>query len=342
MFEIRHTSVHTSLIICTFLRPSAVCRLLESVSKQTVVPDEVIIVDGSPGECTERAILALNLAIPLTYFRVEAEHRGLTKQRNYGIQRVAPDTDIIAFLDDDLVLEPDYFENILDTYKKKPDAIGVGGIDVKENRWVRAQDGVEYPPSRYYLLDDWVLEEPARYRLRKKLGLMADLPPGKIPLFSHGRSSFPPNETIYEVDHFMGGIASYRREIFDKIKFSEYFQGYGLYEDFDFTVRVSRLGKIYVNTAARVWHYHEPAGRPDKFRYGKMVVRNGWYVWRQKYPDPPMSARIKWHLITLLLAFIRLGNAIQGPDRREAMSEFAGRLTAWLSLFFSRPAIEKE
>lgn len=332
----------SSLIICTYRRPHAIQRILESISKQTMIPDEIIVVDGSQDDRTEKAIDSLQSELPLKYFRVEAEHRGLTKQRNYGIARIHPSTEIVAFLDDDLVLEPDYFERLLETYELKPDAVGAGGIDVKENRWVPVREGMEYPPTRYYVLDDWVLEEPRRYRLRKKLGLMSDLPPGKIPLFSHGRSSFPPSGKIYEVDHFMGGIASYRKWVFYKIRFSEYFEGYGLYEDFDFTVRASRLGKLYVNTAAKVWHYHEPAGRPNQYKYGKMVVRNGWYVWRLKHPNPPTEAKIKWNVITLLLALLRLGNAITGPERIQALSEFSGRLIAWIELLFYKPTIKRE
>lgn len=333
--------MNLSLIICTYQRPQAVCDLLDSISKQTLLPDEVIIVDGSNDHATMKALDKRQYHFPLSYFLVTEKDQGLTRQRNFGIAKVQPNAKIVAFLDDDLILEPDYFEKLLETYTLKPDAIGVGGIDLKENRWFLAKPDETYPSMQFYTLDGWVIEEPMRYRLRKMFGLMSNLPPGRIPEFSHGRSSFPPNRKIYEVEHFMGGISSYRREVFEQHKFSNYFEGYGLYEDFDFTVRISQSGKLYVNTAAQVWHYHAPSGRPNQFRYGKMVVRNGWYVWRLKHPSPLSIDRIKWHLITLLLAFIKLGNAITGPNRRQALSEFCGRFVAWINLFFSKPVIEK-
>jgi hypothetical protein len=37
-----------------------------------------------------------------------------------------------------------------------------------------------------------------------------------------------------------------------------------------------------LNTAAQLHHYHDVQGRPNQYQYGKMVVRNGWYVWRVK------------------------------------------------------------
>ncbi len=321
------------------MRPIAICKLLDSVAIQQTKPDEIIVVDGSTDTATQQAMEQKKYDLPIRYYQVSDEHRGLTRQRNYGIARVSTNIEIVAFLDDDLVLEPDYFIQIIKTYTKFPDAIGVGGIDLKENHWQLKESNKSYPESRYYELDGWVYPEPRRYRLRKRLGLLSSLPPGKIPPFSHGRSSFPPNGCTYEVDHFMGGIASYRKEIFDKIEFSRFFEGYGLYEDFDFTVRASRLGKLYVNTNARVWHYHEPSGRPDQYEYGKMVVRNGWYVWRLKYPHPAFEDRIKWNLITILLTFSLLRNVFDKSIRTKALTEFLGRLYGCFTLLLEKPKI---
>ncbi|MDP3352261.1 MAG: glycosyltransferase family 2 protein, partial [Flavobacteriaceae bacterium] len=83
--------------------------------------------------------------------------------------------------------------------------------------------------------------------------------------------------------------------------------------------------------------YHESSGRPNQYQYGKMVVRNGWYVWRVKYLNPSLKAIVKWHAITLLLMVIRFGNVITGPKRKEALTEAVGRKMGWLSLLFDKP-----
>jgi GT2 family glycosyltransferase len=82
----------------------------------------------------------------------------------------------------------------------------------------------------------------------------------------------------------MGGVSSYRKEVFEKQQFSNYFEGYGLHEDADFALRVSKW-EIYLNTAAQLHHYHDVQGRP------KSTIReNGgakwWYVWRVKIQIP--------------------------------------------------------
>lgn len=329
--------MRTALIICTYKRPSSLQNLLQSIEVQSLCPDEVLVIDGSNDLATERLIKSINHSYPLSYYRVSDEMRGLTRQRNYGIAKMNGLAEIVFFLDDDLILEPNYFAEVLKTYKKFPDALGVGGIDLEENRYTPKKVGRIYHPFWFYELDGWVVSEPARYRLRKILGLMPDSRPGIIPPYSNGRSSFPPNGRTYPVEHFMGGIASFRKSVFSEIQFSTYFEGYGLYEDFDFTVRASRLGKLYVNTNARVRHLHEAAGRPNPFRYGWMVVRNGWYVWRVRFPSPTFQARVRWHLVIWLMILSKFFNVLRGPGRRGALLETIGRVVSWVVLCFDKP-----
>ncbi len=327
-----------SLIICTYKRPQAVCDLLRSVEKQEILPFEVLVIDGSPDTSTQNAVSTRHFKLNLHYVKVSAEERGLTRQRNVGITQVNPLCEIIAFLDDDIELTPGYFKHILETYQSYPEAVGVGGLDIKANDWQPLDEVEHYSSFSTYTFDGWVMQEPARYKIRKAFGLLSRLPPGKIPLFSHGRSTLPPSGNTYEVEHFMGGIASYKKILFQKIVFSNYFEGYGLYEDMDFTVRASRLGKLYINTAAQVLHHHDPGGRPNQFKYGQMVVRNGWYVWRLKHSSPGFINVFKWHVITVLLAHLRLANVLTNRKQRmEALTEWAGRMSAWVKLWFSKP-----
>jgi len=135
----------------------------------------------------------------------------------------------------------------------------------------------------------------------------------------------------------MGGVSSFRKKVLQENKFSEYFEGYGLYEDADFTLRISQKGMLYVNTAAQVQHFHEASGRPDMFKYGKMVVRNGWYIWRIRHPKPSVKAVFKWHATSFLLTLIRFGNAVTGNDKKQAFMEALGRTVGWWSLLFNKP-----
>jgi len=327
-----------TLIVCTYMRPKALCTLLDSVNKQSFYPNDIIIVDGSTNLETTK-ILEEKKYKNLRYFLVEESDRGLTKQRNFGINQLLNVTEIVCFLDDDTVLDLNYFEEILKTYTKHPNALAVGGYITNEVKW--EQSDSTNNPNKFYF-DGFMRVEPSRFKVRKKFGLEPDTNPGFLPKFSHGRSiSFlPPSGKIYEVEQLMGGVSSFKEEVFSFQKFSTYFDGYGLYEDADFTLRLAKKGNLFVNTKATLSHYHDASGRPNQFKYGKMVVRNGWYVWRIKSPKPSFKIKCKWHATLLLLTALRATNIITSNKRKEALTETLGRLYGWLSLCFSKPKIQ--
>ena len=314
-----------NLIVCTYKRKASLEKLLQSVKKQSLYPDEIIIIDGSPDKETKKHFQN-NKYNKLQCFHVDEKNRGLTRQRNFGVSQTAEDIEICCFLDDDIILEPDYFENLIKTYILFPDAIGVGGYILDEAEWFLGEAG-----ANDYSIGGYHRKLGRRNVVRKKLRLLSDQPPEIMPEFSNGLSiSFLPSDnTVYFVEFFMGGVASYKKELLGKVFFSSYFEGYGLYEDLDFCLRASALGKLYVNTAARVYHFHEQVGRPDPYKYGKMVIRNGWYVWRIKYPHPSLKAVIKWNATSFLLTLIRLSNAISDKN---AFYEALGRFSGWWSL----------
>lgn len=326
-----------SLIICTYNRAAALEKLLMSVEGQELKPTQILIIDGSENNLTRKMIESLNNN-SLEYFMVEAKDRGLTRQRNFGISRVTADSDVICFLDDDIVLKDGYFKNLIGTYRRRTDALGVGGYILNEVKWEKN----EIVQKDEFAMDGYKRKLGSRNSFRKRFGLLSAQPPGVMPSFSNGFSTgfLPPSGKTYPVEFFMGGVASYRKDLFQKIRFSTYFEGYGLYEDMDFCLRASRHGQLYVNTAAQLYHYHEESGRPNRYKYGKMVMRNGWYVWRVKYPKPPLNASLKWHATALLLTLVRIGNTITTKKKKEAFTESLGRIAGWWSLIFNKPSHE--
>ncbi len=322
------------------MRANALLKLLNSVKEQILYPNQILIIDGSTTNETQ-LVLENNLFDNLVYYQVTNENRGLTKQRNFGIEKLATSSKIVCFLDDDTVLDSHYFSEIVKSYKLYPNALGVGGYISNESHWEKAASNYQ-PNSNEFYFDGWKRKDGSRFIFRKKLGLDSTTPPCFMPEFSHGRSvSFlPPSGKIYEVEQFMGGVSSFKKEVFEKYQFSTYFEGYGLYEDADFTLRLSKSGKLYVNTNATLGHFHDGSGRPNKFQYGKMVIRNGWYVWRVKYPNPTFNARLKWNAIAFLLTIIRFSNTFTSKQSKEAFTESIGRISGWFSLIYDKPKIQ--
>ena len=101
-----------TLIVCTYMRPIPLLNLLNSVKEQTLYPNEILIIDGSTNQATEN-MLSQNEFQNLKYFLVSKEDRGLTRQRNFGVSKVENNTEIICFLDDDTVLDSNYFKGLI-------------------------------------------------------------------------------------------------------------------------------------------------------------------------------------------------------------------------------------
>ena len=328
-----------SLIICTYNRRKAIEVLMNSIVIQTVCPNQIIIVDGSLNQDTKAYFEETNFK-NIDYFLIDESNRGLTKQRNFGISKVNTSSEIVCFLDDDTLLETNYFSEIIKAYQQYPNAFGIGGFITNEVKWEK--NSANYIENiNNFTYDGFHKKEDKRFVLRKKLGLDSDVSPGFSPLFSHGRSIsyIPPSGKIYKVEQLMGGVSSFKKEVLDIHKFSTYFEGYGLYEDAEFTIRISKLGQLYINTNAKLEHHHDASGRPNQYCYGRMVVINGWYVWRTKNPNPKLIHVIKWHSITILLTFIRILNIFTTKKRKEAFTESLGRIVGWFSIVFNKPKI---
>lgn len=328
-----------SLIICTYQRKESLLRLLDSVQKQSLYPNEILVIDGSLDSETEIALK--DLVYPkLSFYKVDKNNRGLTKQRNFGIEKLNIDSEIVCFLDDDTVLHKDYFKNIKERFETDQSITGIGGLATNENRWKPIINSFKYHSKLHKVIDGYYVEEGFRNVLRNYLGLGANQLPGIMPAFSHGNSyGYPLTGKAYEVDLLIGMSMSFRKKVVNEIKFSTYFEGYGLYEDADFSLRAQQFGKNVLDTQVLLEHHHHPSGRPNYFKYGKIVVRNGWYVWRIKYKNPNFINQLKWHSTSLLLTLIRLTNTF-GKDGKSAFFEFTGRVFGWVSLLFNKPKLE--
>lgn len=332
-----------SLIVCTLGRPLQIRALLQSILQQTSPPAEILIVDASSDSKTEQVVtLERNDTGDewIKYFRVASQDRGLTRQRNHGIQRAKGE--IIVFLDDDTIPEPDYFAELAACFDRHPDALGVGGYIVNEVQWHRASPGHRLSGA-VFRAGEWERREDYRWRLRKILKLAGTLSPGWMPPSGHGRpiGFLPPDGADYEVEFVMGGASAWRRDVFARHQFSEFFEGYGLYEDMDFCIRAAGEGPLFVSTRARLAHHLAETSRPNNFRYGEMVVRNGWFVWRRRWPQPSLMDRARWWSTTMLLAFCRLVD-VRGPSRVEGVKEALGRLYGALRVLGSSPLKEIE
>ena len=113
-----------SIVISTFDRKKYVDQLLLSIKEQTYLPNEIIIVDSS------KENISYNYPAGLNVRKVCSRVAQLTYQRNLGVKNT--ECDLILHIDDDVILESNYIENILNTFDKYNEIDVVGGYIINE------------------------------------------------------------------------------------------------------------------------------------------------------------------------------------------------------------------
>lgn len=239
-----------TIAIVTYERPDILRRTLDSILDQTTVPDEVIIIDDSSGNETERTVADLRTAIAENGINFTYRHRdansGMADARNNAIALASGD--VICFIDDDVVCEPEWLSGIIEGYQQYPAAVAVGGpaidtdtnlnpipdlIDCRQNPNIMDKYGGTIDKS-----DRWV-------------------PPHPVP-----------------TDLLRGANMSFRTSILEEIGgFDNDYEGSALYEDTDVMARLwKRNETVLYHPKARVNHIQ----LEDKFTR-KSTDEVAWY-----------------------------------------------------------------
>ncbi len=121
-----------SVVISTLERAESLCRTLLALRYQAFADFEVIVVDGpARDDVTRRAIEDRDWGV--RYLRCPEQN--LSRARNIGIR--AAGGDVVAFVDDDAIPQPDWLAQLVAAYDR-PEVGGSGGV-VYDGTGVRLQ-----------------------------------------------------------------------------------------------------------------------------------------------------------------------------------------------------------
>lgn len=99
-----------SIIICTRNRSNVLIKCLDSLAKQHCKPREIIVVDNAPSDDSTKRVVQMIGNIRY----VREERPGLDIARNTGALNA--DNNIIAYLDDDVVIDPFWTYRIMEAF----------------------------------------------------------------------------------------------------------------------------------------------------------------------------------------------------------------------------------
>ena len=115
-----------SVVVPTLYSGIQLLRCLESLMKQSLPPYEIIVV----GVCSRSKEIETNLAIdsyPIRY--CVQDRRGLVYAYNYGVKKSRGE--VVAFIDDDALADPDWLKKIDETYAFSNNVGAVGGRTIE-------------------------------------------------------------------------------------------------------------------------------------------------------------------------------------------------------------------
>ena len=294
-------SQRISVVTPTLGRPQEVAQLLANLARQEAPPFELLLVDASPDDATADVVAAAGDDLPFArrYYRATG---GTAIQRNYGIDRAAGD--YIAFIDDDIRLEADFFRRMLEAFAEDVDE-EVGGV-------------AGYITNQF--LDP---ETSPRWRWYRRLHLFSTYEPGRYDYktgYPINRYLQPPHDGLRQIDFMGSNCALWRRVVFEKgLRFSEFFAGYGILEDAHLALRASREWRLLENGKARCQHLRSPRSRVDKQEVARKSAVNYRYVFIDMIHRRSLAQEVRFWLVQLLDLARMLAFWIRHPQHQNWM-----------------------
>jgi glycosyltransferase involved in cell wall biosynthesis len=110
-----------TICICTKNRPSQLKRCIRSILKSTILPDEIIIINE--GETIDENFILGRFVSKIKIINYPASN--LSKGRNHAISIAT--SDIVCFTDDDCIIDSQWIQKCLETFKYYHSCMGVFG-----------------------------------------------------------------------------------------------------------------------------------------------------------------------------------------------------------------------
>jgi GT2 family glycosyltransferase len=184
-------------------------------------------------------------------------------QRNAGLAYVDDDIELIGFVDDDIVFEPNAIEKMLTFWQAAPADVCGAAFNLQEEKTTATGGKLKHSGfSRW-------------------LGLYDPEPGAVAPSGWHTRLGAVKENT--KVEWLISGAVLWRKEVLLSHQFDTFFRGYSYLEDLDFSYGAGRNCQLVVVADAVFQHHHHHENlSPDwYYRFGQMEVRNRLYFVRK-------------------------------------------------------------
>jgi len=237
-----------AVVVASVGRSSEIGQLLHHLSRQSLQPCAIVLSVAGDSDLPPVVPRGVDVIIG---------PKGLTRQRNRGLNKVLPDCDIVVFFDDDFVPEDAALAQLAQLFLDNPDIVGATGLVLR--------DGVKQGGLAY---EDAVAA-----------------------LAAHGAAGAAP-ATNEPTDELYGCNMAFRAAAIGTIRFDETLPLYGWQEDVDFTGQLLPRGRIVKTTAFAGVHRGVSKGRTPGLALGYSQMVNPVYLVRKGTMRPGKAARL--------------------------------------------------
>lgn len=154
---LRQTPV-ISVIVATRDRPERLRHCLHSLLRSTYTDFEIIVVDNAPADDTAQVLVRAEFPDRVRYVREPVA--GLARAHNVGLARARGS--VVAFTDDDTLVDPAWLSALADTFARDPRIGCVTGLIVPAELETPAQTALERQGgfAKGYVPRTWSLFDP--------------------------------------------------------------------------------------------------------------------------------------------------------------------------------------
>lgn len=285
-----------AVVIPTRNRPALLIDLIRNIELASLKPRIVVIVDSSADSMFKE--ISSNV---LTIITRRTIIQSAAQQRNIGIEMVLEranelNINFISFLDDDVRIPENYFDELHGIFNSDLTVVGVSGYARTENSPIKR-----------------------RNFLKDLLGITGA--PGSLTQAAVNISPFGIN-CSQEVEWLIG-CATWRIEGICGLRFEEDFLGHSLFEDVIFSCRARKYGKLLFTPKLELWHFLESQNEGKVKNHYRNWVTNRYRIFNYSIPN---VSKIKfWVLIlfSILDALIRAGLSYRQRQRLLGLIEGA-------------------
>jgi len=255
-----------SIIIVTWNSAKDIVNCINSIKKQTYTDFEILLVDNNSND---NSVDIVRKHYPDIQIIENKNNLGFAEGNNIGIQKA--NGEILAFVNPDVILDPDWLNNLV---TKLQSSNKIGGVVGKIFYM-----GEKYPKDAIFCT--W----------------------SKIDPFTATPYNFTNNEPASKVDYLSGAAMLVKKEIIDTVGLID--SNYFLYfEETDLCARIIRAGYdlMYVPTA-KAWHVVSPSSSSDKKIY--FMERNRFRFAVKNFDSSYIPIFITIYLAESLMIFFR-------------------------------------